>query len=350
MSYNPVIVVVAHARYASLSTLLMSLDAADYGGRDVTLVISVDDAAANPTTVAVADAFNWTYGNKILVKRDSRLGLKEHVLKCSDMSVTYGSAIVLEDDVAVSPLFYRYTCGALDAYGDDDRIGQVALYRRQQLNFGRTGKHPENYRVACDDGSSVHFHCVISTWGQAYTASMWRGFREWYASGSYDATQSGTVPGFITTYGKSPDMWSNLFITYLAATGRYTVWPNVALSTNMDTPGIHGKFPVSMQVPLLYSQQGEFIFTPLDDSVAVYDIYHGNRLLGKVLSERFDIRPPAQDLVYGDRPYKPDDCVLTRAQLSGRPLLGSWMDKLQPVEINVLMNMPGQAIRLYGPA
>ena len=60
------------------------------------------------------------------------------MLQCGDISYEYGSVIVLEDDLFVSPFFYKYAVEAQEFYRDDNRIGGISLYNqpRQEAEDG----------------------------------------------------------------------------------------------------------------------------------------------------------------------------------------------------------------------
>ncbi|MBK8698381.1 MAG: hypothetical protein IPN29_02055 [Saprospiraceae bacterium] len=70
----------------------------------VTLVISID-MSDDEVVYALVDSFLWPHGDKRVIKRERRLGLKEHVWVCGNLTTTYGSIIMLEDDLVVSPIF-----------------------------------------------------------------------------------------------------------------------------------------------------------------------------------------------------------------------------------------------------
>lgn len=64
---------------------------------------------------------------KTVVEQPQNLGLARSIISgVSDLCARYGSAIVIEDDLTLSPLFLRYTNEALERYRDDERVMQVA--------------------------------------------------------------------------------------------------------------------------------------------------------------------------------------------------------------------------------
>lgn len=64
---------------------------------------------------------------KVVVEQPQNLGLARSIVSgVSDLCARHGTAIVIEDDLTLSPLFLRYTNDALDRYRDADRVMQVS--------------------------------------------------------------------------------------------------------------------------------------------------------------------------------------------------------------------------------
>ena len=166
---NPAIVVVGYNRPESLARLLRSLGQALYDGREVTLIISVNKAD-RPEVANVAAGYVWPLGEKRVVMQPQRLGLRQHILQCGDYTSEFDAIIVLEDDLYVSPLFYRFARQALQEYGNDDHIAGISLYTHLwNVNCSRPFL-PEN------DGTDAYFHQFAQSWGQVWNRRMWNGF------------------------------------------------------------------------------------------------------------------------------------------------------------------------------
>ncbi len=91
------------------------------------------------------------------------------------MSLKYGSVIILEDDLFVSPYFYDYAIQALEYYESDENIGGISLYNHVDEDM------TEFPFVPIQDDSDVYFIQFPSSWGQAWSSKQWKAFREWYA-------------------------------------------------------------------------------------------------------------------------------------------------------------------------
>ena len=122
LSDNPTIVVVAYKRLHSLQRLLMSLIKGQYF-QETRLIISIDFATerSNTDVKKYCSNFEWPFGEKILVEHNKNLGIIKHVFLCLDLSLDYGSVILLEDDDYISPIFYKYSCDVISFYKGDER-------------------------------------------------------------------------------------------------------------------------------------------------------------------------------------------------------------------------------------
>ena len=166
---NPAIVISAYNRPHTLTRLLANIRNAVYDDRDVLLVISIDGSAAEERrqVLDVARQFDWPFGSKRVIDHDEHLGLIRHIYFCGDLSADYGAIILLEDDLGMSPVFYRYASRALACYGSDPRIAGLCLYA---LWFNGYTREPF---VPLADGGDAFFLQVPYTQGQAWSAAQW---------------------------------------------------------------------------------------------------------------------------------------------------------------------------------
>lgn len=95
-----------------------------------------DAARANrPSEVAQVEAVrtylrSWAkQHNAELHEAETNQGLRTSIVNgVTRLTNSYGRAIVLEDDIIVSPFFLDFMHAALDAYEDDDRVCQISGY------------------------------------------------------------------------------------------------------------------------------------------------------------------------------------------------------------------------------
>ena len=148
--------IIAYNRPGALERLLGSVERAAYPSEDVQLVISIDQGG-DPGVEKIARDFPFSHGQKRLIVRPEKMGLKRHVLACSALALEYGSVIVLEDDLYVSRDYYFYACAALEHTQSDERLAGVSLYSH------RLNVHARVPFEAIGDGSDGWYFMFASS-------------------------------------------------------------------------------------------------------------------------------------------------------------------------------------------
>jgi len=265
----PSIIVVTFNRPHSLTRLLDFLNQSVYPtGENINLIISIDfqNSALHQQVVEISKLFQWKFGEKVIIEHTYNLGLRKHVITCGDLSEKYGSIIMLEDDLAISPFFYTYAQQALNYYQQDQNIAGISLYTHKK-NF--SNRMP--FELIGDYSSDIYFLQIASSWGQAWTQSQWTGFRMWYDKGQ-NITIQDKLPDPIRNWPESS--WLKYFIKYLVSENKYFVYPKVSLSTNFGDSGTHNlESDTSYQVPLAYSWGEKYRFQLIKDSINIYDSF-----------------------------------------------------------------------------
>jgi len=353
MNHIPAIVAIGYNRPKSLERLLNSVENGIFPeGVKVPLVISIDKSDS-VETVKVAEEFNWTHGDKVVMARSERMGLKAHVLSCGDLTKEYGSIIVLEDDLFVSPSFYQYAQKALDFTDEDERIGGVSLYNHL------FDVHARMSFAAIDDGYDNWYFQFASSWGQAYTKNQWSSFKKWYEANGDKPLGGSDVPANVS--GWSEKSWLKFYITYLIKTDKYFLYPRVSLTTNFGDVGSHAvKADADLQVPLMGAVKSLYCsFSKLDQSGAVYDAFFENVKLKslenlKLGNEAAESAKETADIIvdlYGTKDV--NGCVDSSAKyiLSCRELpykiVKSYGRQMRPIDANIIYEVEGDDFRLY---
>ncbi len=331
---NPVIIVIAFNREKSLQRLLQSLTKAHYPKENITLHISID-GSNNLKVKALAEQFEWKFGEKVIDLKNENLGLYKHVLECGELTGKYGEIIVLEDDLVVAPGFYQYAVNAQKFYTDDDRIAGISLftYPVEENNF-----YP--FQPVIDD-SDVHFIQVASSWGQSWNAQQWSGFKKWLIENPKG--NEAILPEYILNWGNNS--WKKHFINYMIDTDRYFVFPNTAYSTNFEEVGTHATQTGYFQVPLNLGFSKPR-FKPLKESNSVYDVYFeltsnvAKRILPWISDYNFDV-----DL-YGKKPIDIFEKEYVLTIRNGVKPVRSYGASMQPLIQNVIFENEGNDIVL----
>ncbi|MFW5700074.1 MAG: hypothetical protein ACOCWM_00155 [Cyclobacteriaceae bacterium] len=336
--HNPVIVVVAYNRLNSIKRLLGSLKKGNYP-YNTKLVISIDYAPGNSPVVEYAREYEWEAGDKKVIVHPSNIGLRNHIISCGDFSLEYGSVIILEDDLYVSPHFYSYAQQVMEFYSAEPNIGGIALFNYQHIE---NTQHPEPFRPLADD-SDVYFLQYACSSGQIWTADQWKAFRKWYDTNPDIKTVRG-MPEHVLMWPERS--WKKFFIAFLIETNRYFVYPRYSLTTNFDDVGTNrGMSTFEVQSVLLIAER-RFSFKSFRDSESVYDAHfemqpetlkHYN---GKLKDYNFSV-----DL-YGHKNIDRinEDFILTTKKCTS-PVY-SFARSLKPHEMNIMFDIQGEDIFL----
>ncbi len=336
--YKPVIVVVAYNRPVSLKRILSSLKNSR-NISDVSLIISIDHKAPeNNDVLEIANSFEWPFGEKEVIYQEESLGLRKHIIKCGDLSMKYGSVIILEDDLYVSPYFYEYACEALDFYDEDLCIAGISLYNQAIEEI--TGLP---FRPISDD-SDVYFLQHPSSWGQAWTSAQWGKFKNWYLTDP-DLFQI-QMPDFIRRRWPETS-WKKYFCGYLAAENKFFVYPRISLTTNFNDPGTNYKSLVNHDGQAhLKIFNGKPRFKAFSDSNCKYDSHLELTMESlKKLSSGFDDYELELDLYGTKDPRDIKSSFVITSKPSSNPIKG-FKRALKPHDMNIIMELPGEDICL----
>ena len=263
MLVNPAIVVVAYNRPHSLKRLLKSLANANYPNNEIDIIISIDKADNNKSVLDIAQEFVWTFGKKIIKYQKKNLGLRKHIIECGNISLNYGSVIILEDDLYVSKNFYYYTIAALQFSYNKEYIGGISLYNHN-MNV-----HSGEYFRSLDDGYDNYYFQFASSWGQAWTDKQWNNFIKWYRN-KPEIDNRDNIPAYVLSW--SEKSWLKYFIAFLVEKNQYFLYPKIGLSTNFNDAGTHVQQNSTIFQCELYFGfiKSDYNFSDIENSQAVY--------------------------------------------------------------------------------
>eukprot|EP00177_Eucheuma_denticulatum_P003968 GFKZ01007171.1.p1 GENE.GFKZ01007171.1~~GFKZ01007171.1.p1 ORF type:complete len:455 (+),score=60.27 GFKZ01007171.1:97-1461(+) len=246
------LIVITMDREDSLKRLLESLTRSNYGEDHVDLDIWIDKAKDKPLHDGVLHACrttDWKQGTKTIHKRVSNAGLYEQWIYTWNITQeTTEFAVILEDDLEVSPSFYQWLRVARAAYAQDPDVGAFTLQRPtlrpRQIKGVATGP----LRIPSEH--PIFKYRLLGTWGFAPQRDTWVEFRKWFE----EKKESGEKPyvnGLVTTEwyksqevdGYAPTMWSQWWIKFVDEKGYFTVTANLpdgsTLASNWREAGLH---------------------------------------------------------------------------------------------------------------
>lgn len=260
-----VVNVFTYNRLEGLVRLLRSLEASDYLGRtDIALALFVD-FTKNPDKATPAErqavlAFVdrnvsglWSHGPLRVHRRDINVGLKRSIMEAWYPVADHETAAFFEDDIEVSPLWFRWASLTITAHGPtransgrgetsrvDPKLLGVSLFRPifDELS-GRDVRLDTNF-----DPFVLQQPC---SWGAVYFARPWRRFRNWYEENRReepvleDPQDPSINPSSNTWDAKSS--WKKYLIKLMYLQGWFMVYPNFpnqeSLSKNHLMAGEH---------------------------------------------------------------------------------------------------------------
>lgn len=265
---RPAVVVPLFNRPHALKRLLDSILQSDFSQADgpVPLVFSLE-GGAHPDCVALVEDLRWPHGPKRVIQRPCRMGLREHLLACGDLTSEYGAILLLEDDLLVSPGFFTFAERAAAFYAEDARIGGVSLYA---FLFNEFGGFPF---VPLDDGQDMYFVQSASSWGQVWTERQWSAFRTWLRTPGAEEglAQDVRLPEAVRQW--SEHSWKKLFNGFLVDTGRYFAVPRQSLTTNLGEQGTHYHRTLTCFTQPLPVRPRGVLLSGLDESLSRYDAF-----------------------------------------------------------------------------
>jgi hypothetical protein len=265
---RPAIVIPAFNRPPSLARLLSSVSRAVTSSKPC-LILSLE-GGATPEVESIAHSFVCDKFSIRIIRRERRLGLRDHVIACGDLTEEYGSIIVLEDDLYVDPYFYAYAESALAYYVKDSAVAGISLYAYSRNEFSNLPFSP------MENGYSTYFMQVVSSWGQCWTHDQWQGFKSWYQDKNADyLSQISRLPRAVKSWPESS--WKKYFHGYIIDLCKYFVYPYSSYTTNCsDEGGTHIESKSTLHQVALPSPSRPspvFEFCPPGEKEVVYDSF-----------------------------------------------------------------------------
>lgn len=200
-----------------------------------------EHAQAVAAVRAYADAITGFASVQVL-KREHNLGLANSIIDgVSRLTAVYGRAIVVEDDLLLSPHFLRYMNDGLDCYAADAQVASIHGYSYPVQDQG-AGPLPETFFLRGAD-----------CWGWATWQRSWAHFRPDGAALLQELRAAGLVQTFDLD-GSYPftrmlrdqiagrnDSWAVRWHAACFLAGRLTLYPGRSLVHNIgnDNSGTH---------------------------------------------------------------------------------------------------------------
>lgn len=329
------IVVVAYNRVHSLKRLLDSLLHINYSSDKLDMIISIDKSNTD-VVEKYADSYTWPFGKLIVDKKNSNLGLQQHMMSLGKWFDEYDSLIVLEDDIVVSPAFYSYAKQTINTYKNNNKIAGISLYSFPLNQFANLPFEP--YK----SNSDVYFINFAMSWGQIWMKNQWLDFYEWYKN-NIDFKESLDIPKTLFRWKKS---WLKYHSRYCIEQDKYFVYPYYSFSTNCGEIGVHSKNKSysNYQVVMQMSLDRDLILPSDFNKKICYDGFFENKAIYDSLglnSENCCIDLNGSKQSNFEKRY-----YLTCERLPYK-VVRSFGLSFHPIECNIFNSTPGRDIFLY---
>lgn len=325
------IVIAGFNRPHSLSRLFRSLQQADYNNyNDISLIVSID-YSGNNECYKLAEDFVWEHGKKTIIKHPENLKLKNHIVKCGDLTSDHDAVIMLEDDLFVSPQFYDYAQQAYSFYKNDPSLAGIGLYNYRYNEFALCPFE------ALTDGHDNYFMQVPCSCGQLWLKEQWQEFRAYLQTETEDEEELFMPQAALNWPVKTS--WKRSFFKYMVKNDKYFVYPRISLATNFGDIGEHYADSVYVwQTPLLYGRKNHK-FSLFSESSCRYDSFFEleerayNKISKKNISICFDLN--------GTKPLdKITSEYLVSSKYCSKPE-SNYLPALYPYECNILNEVKG---------
>ncbi|CAG8567646.1 24739_t:CDS:2, partial [Racocetra persica] len=254
---NIQIQVITQDRPFSLSRLMKSINSSIYFNDDVHLTINLD-RGADPITVKNSQIFNWPFGKKSIRYRIQQGGLINAVVESYNPTTNDDYAIILEDDIEVSPLYYIWAKYTVLKYRYDTnrnltgRMLGVSLYNTKLNEIHMSGRRPFNPALVLENteypNQSPYLSQIPCSWGALFFPEIWREFKYYLAARLTDLSgpqlQNITVPE--SRSNRFTKSWKRFFIELAYLRGYAMLYPNykdsISFTTNHAEDGVHFHF------------------------------------------------------------------------------------------------------------
>jgi len=335
---NTAIVAIGYNKVDSLLRLLNSLNSAKYDNDTVPLIISIDNSGKDDV-VRASERYEWLHGEKKIRTFSKRQGLKKHILMCGDFLNQYDTLFVFEDDIFVSPEFYRFGKMCINFYKDNKDIEGISLY---SIRWNQNANFPfEPLKTEYD----TYFFQYAQSWGQVWFRNKWQKFQNWYSQNEdfFEKEKRKDIPANLYAWGNNS--WLKYYIAYCILNNKYFVYPYYSFTTSFVERGTNFATDITrFHSDMMINDISNYRLAPFTEGALCYDSFYENESLKKqkeIIGENILV-----DL-YGKRTVDDNFRYILTTQILPYKICREYALQLRPIELNILMKMKGKGIYLY---
>ncbi|WAR26809.1 hypothetical protein MAR_012513 [Mya arenaria] len=171
----------------------------NFDGDNIKLEVWIDRSKTGDVdslTVETAEGFVFKHGHYEVLKHSQHVGIyREWLTTWKLIANSFEIAVILEDDLTVSPHFYKYLKLVHNKYDSIPEINGFALQ-------GMSIKHGIGYSsqtLEGPEGCLVFLYPVLGTWGFSPKRDNWIHFLEWFSKVNQDKTFQPYIPDNVMT-------------------------------------------------------------------------------------------------------------------------------------------------------
>ena len=182
---------------------------------DIWIDRSKDGSPHNADCANVSLGLDWPFGVKSLHLHPENVGIGGQWRDTWNPSAdTKEMCLFLEDDLEVSPYYFKWLKAAHDKYSDREDIHGFSL-QRQHVK----GIYDGMDMVVDDVKYHTFMYPALGTWGYSPKASVWRSWLDWYYKvQKEDPEFQPIMPGFLY------NVWYQMFLRDGTASSMWEMW------------------------------------------------------------------------------------------------------------------------------
>jgi hypothetical protein len=323
--------VLAFDRPASLSRLLRSLEDSDYVSDKISLIVSIDHPSESSTsdvlenrkeTLKAANDFSWSHGPYKVEDVEIPNGLVKQWVNSWKPKSDSEVIAIFEDDIEVSPLWYRWAKKSIETYYYDSdqydpRLFGISL-QLQHTILGENVYHSYGQGTPADflpENAILYKYQLIGTWGSIFFPRQWNEFLSWFEEKKSDYLPC--VPNLLSNewFMKRPgQVWSQYYVRFAFEKGYYMLYSNfknrTALITNHREAGINFHETKGASNDLIQEMSLSNLQFPASSDIPIYDFNFNEVPSGEVLSFREKLFPDPEQLEKVDSAFLSNPCVI----------------------------------------
>ncbi|WP_153636096.1 hypothetical protein [Cobetia sp. AM6] len=334
----PVFIITAYNRPKDLASLLSSFETVCFFNKvRPKLIVSID--GNNDEVINTANSYSHLI-HEIIIHGD-RLGLKNHILRCGDLTDKYDTIVMLEDDLVLSPNVFKYLVQTIPLAKSQVNVASISLYNFQYNDFAP-------FKNSLDEvNGDIYYVKSVSSWGQVWWKEKWDEFRTWLEN-EYNASEYYRLPERVK---KWPDTsWKKLFNFWLTYKDYYSLVPKQSLAlctggqTGTNMSGIIGVSFSNTRNILSSYNVSEIDGSTIFDSFLELDIRDNSMVLKDLNIRLSDVEFDLACAKNKKDIYK--EYVLTRRFHKNNHLIASYDINLGNPLLSVMLGIRGEGLYL----